>query len=94
MLLNLKCMVPSTWWYLYPCFWIDLIRTSKNSFYVLEEDNLRVPSGASYMIESINYDAHVSELFTNYNVKNVYDYPDLLLKSLIKCSSNLSIIQI
>ena len=68
---------------------IDLIRTSKNSFYVLE-DNLRVPSGASYMIENRSTMMHMfPELFTNYNVKNVYDYPDLLLKSLIKCSSNL-----
>ena len=30
---------------------IDLIRTSKKNFYVLE-DNLRVPSGSSYMIEN------------------------------------------
>jgi len=30
------------------------------------------------------------ELFTKYNVKNVYDYPDLLQKSLIKCYSNFS----
>ena len=60
---------------------IDLIRTSKNSFYVLE-DNLRVPSGASYMIENRSTMMHMfPELFTNYNVKNVYDYPCLLYTS-------------
>ena len=69
---------------------VDLIRTSKKNFYVLE-DNLRVPSGASYMIENRSTMMHMfPELFTNYNVHNVYNYPDLLLKSLIKCSSNLS----
>ncbi len=57
---------------------IDLIRTSKNNFYVLE-DNLRVPSGSSYMIENRSTMMHMfPELFTKYNVKNVYDYPDLL----------------
>ena len=69
---------------------VDLIRTSKKNFYVLE-DNLRVPSGASYMIENRSTMMHMfPELFTNYNVHNVYNYPDLLLKSLIKCSNNLS----
>jgi len=69
---------------------VDLIRTSKKNFYVLE-DNLRVPSGSSYMIENRSTMMHMfPELFTKYNVKNVYDYPDLLLKSLKKCSGNLS----
>ena len=69
---------------------IDLIRTSKKNFYVLE-DNLRVPSGSSYMIENRSTMMHMfPELFTKYNVKNVYDYPDLLQKSLIKCYSNFS----
>ena len=64
---------------------VDLIRTSKKNFYVLE-DNLRVPSGSSYMIENRSTMMHMfPELFTRYNVKNVYDYPDLLFKSLIKC---------
>ena len=64
---------------------IDLIRTSKKNFYVLE-DNLRVPSGSSYMIENRSTMMHMfPELFTRYNVKNVYDYPELLFKSLIKC---------
>ena len=69
---------------------VDLIRTSKKNFYVLE-DNLRVPSGSSYMIENRSTMMHMfPELFTKYNVKNVYDYPDQLLKSLKKCSGNLS----
>ena len=63
---------------------IDLVRTSEKNFFVLE-DNLRVPSGASYMIENRSTMMHMfPELFTIYNVKPVFNYPDLLLKSLIK----------
>lgn len=67
---------------------IDLVRTSEKNFFVLE-DNLRVPSGASYMIENRSTMMHMfPELFTIYNVKPVFDYPDLLLKSLIKTSKS------
>ncbi len=67
---------------------IDLVRTSEKNFFVLE-DNLRVPSGASYMIENRSTMMHMfPELFTLYNVKPVFDYPDLLLKSLIKTSKS------
>ena len=67
---------------------IDLVRTSEKNFFVLE-DNLRVPSGVSYMIENRSTMMHMfPELFTIYNVKPVFDYPDLLLKSLIKTSKS------
>ena len=67
---------------------IDLVRTSEKNFFVLE-DNLRVPSGASYMIENRSTMMHMfPELFTIYNVKPVFNYPDLLLKSLIKTSKS------
>ena len=67
---------------------IDLVRTSEKNFFGLE-DNLRVPSGASYMIENRSTMMHMfPELFTIYNVKPVFDYPDLLLKSLIKTSKS------
>ena len=69
---------------------IDLVRTSEKNFFVLE-DNLRVPSGASYMIENRSTMMHMfPELFTIYNVKPVFNYPDLLLKSLIKTSKSSS----
>ena len=67
---------------------IDLVRTSEKNFFVLE-DNLRVPSGASYMIENRSTMMHMfPELFTIYNVKPVFNYPDLLLKSLVKTSKS------
>ena len=67
---------------------IDLVRTSEKKFFVLE-DNLRVPSGASYMIENRSTMMHMfPELFTIYNVKPVFNYPDLLLKSLVKTSKS------
>jgi uncharacterized circularly permuted ATP-grasp superfamily protein len=65
---------------------IDLIRDSNGSFYVLE-DNLRTPSGVSYMLEnrSMTYRVFPGLLPQN-NVRSVKDYPDLLLKNLISLS--------
>ncbi len=62
---------------------IDLIRDSDGSFYVLE-DNLRTPSGVSYMLEnrSITYRIFPDVLPRN-NVRPVRGYPDLLLKNLL-----------
>jgi uncharacterized circularly permuted ATP-grasp superfamily protein len=61
---------------------IDLIRDSDGSFYVLE-DNLRTPSGVSYMLEnrSMTYRIFPGLLPQN-NVRSIKDYPDLLLKNL------------
>ena len=63
----------------------DLVRDHKGHFFVLE-DNLRVPSGVSYMIENRELTKRVlPELFANYSVLPVDDYPSQLysmLKSL------------
>ena len=62
---------------------IDLIRDHDGTYYVLE-DNLRTPSGVSYMLEnrSITYRIF-PDLLPKNNVRSVKDYPDLLLKNLI-----------
>lgn len=62
---------------------IDLIRDHDGTYYVLE-DNLRTPSGVSYMLEnrSITYRIF-PDLLPKNNVRSVKDYPDLLLKNLM-----------
>lgn len=62
---------------------IDLIRDHDGTYYVLE-DNLRTPSGVSYMLEnrSITYRIF-PDLLPRNNVRSVKDYPDLLLKNLM-----------
>ena len=61
---------------------IDLIRDSDGSFYVLE-DNLRTPSGVSYMLENRNMTYRIFPgLLPQNNVRSIKDYPDLLLKNL------------
>jgi len=66
---------------------IDLIRDHDGEFYVLE-DNLRTPSGVSYMLEnrSITYRIFPDILPRN-NVRSVKDYPDLLLKNLMSLAN-------
>lgn len=66
---------------------IDLIRDGDGSFYVLE-DNLRTPSGVSYMLENRNMTYRIFPgLLPKNNVKSVKDYPDLLLKNLLSLSN-------
>lgn len=66
---------------------IDLIRDSDGSFYVLE-DNLRTPSGVSYMLENRNMTYRIFPgLLPQNNVRSIKDYPDLLLKNLIALSN-------
>lgn len=61
---------------------IDLIRDSDGEFYVLE-DNLRTPSGVSYMLENREITKRIfPDFVSNNNVKNVSDYPNLLHKVL------------
>jgi uncharacterized circularly permuted ATP-grasp superfamily protein len=61
---------------------IDLVRTSENDFFVLE-DNTRTPSGVSYMIENRETMMHMfPELFARNRVAPVENYPDHLLKTL------------
>jgi uncharacterized circularly permuted ATP-grasp superfamily protein len=61
---------------------IDVVRAGKGEFYVLE-DNLRVPSGVSYMLENRKMMMRLfPELFTRNKVAPVAHYPDLLLENL------------
>jgi uncharacterized circularly permuted ATP-grasp superfamily protein len=67
---------------------VDLIRDFDGQFYVLE-DNLRTPSGVSYMLEnrSITYRIF-PDLIPKNNVLPVKDYPDRLLKNLLSLSNS------
>jgi uncharacterized circularly permuted ATP-grasp superfamily protein len=61
---------------------IDLVRTSENDFYVLE-DNTRTPSGVSYMLENRETMMHMfPDLFAKNNVAPVEVYPEKLLQTL------------
>ena len=60
----------------------DLIRDDKGKFLVLE-DNLRIPSGVSYMLENRRVTKRVlPELFESYDVKHLGEYPNHLLEML------------
>jgi len=64
----------------------DLIRDKDGKFYVLE-DNLRVPSGVSYMLENRNVTKRVfPELFENHDILPVTDYPTKLFDTLAAIS--------
>ncbi|MCB1670345.1 MAG: circularly permuted type 2 ATP-grasp protein [Gammaproteobacteria bacterium] len=64
----------------------DLIRDRDGLFYVLE-DNLRVPSGVSYMLENRTVTKRVfPELFENYDILPVTDYPTKLYDTLAAIS--------
>ncbi len=64
----------------------DLVRDGDGTVYVLE-DNLRVPSGVSYMLENRNISKRIlPELFENYNVLPMDDYPTQLLDMLSSIS--------
>jgi len=61
---------------------VDIVRAGAGEFYVLE-DNLRVPSGVSYMLENRKMSMRLMpEAFGNLKVKPVAHYPDLLLDNL------------
>jgi uncharacterized circularly permuted ATP-grasp superfamily protein len=64
----------------------DLVRDKDGKFYVLE-DNLRVPSGVSYMLENREITKRVlPELFENYSIRPVDDYPSKLYSTLASLS--------
>ena len=64
----------------------DLVRDRDGKFYVLE-DNLRVPSGVSYMLENREITKRVlPELFENYSIQPVDDYPSKLYSTLASLS--------
>jgi uncharacterized circularly permuted ATP-grasp superfamily protein len=61
---------------------VDIVRAGAGEYYVLE-DNLRVPSGVSYMLEDRRMMMRLfPELFAHYAVAPVEHYPDLLLYTL------------
>ena len=65
---------------------IDIVRAADakgvGTYYVLE-DNLRVPSGVSYMLENRKMTMRLfPELFSQHRIEPVAHYPDLLLETL------------
>ena len=61
---------------------IDIVRAGAGEYYVLE-DNLRVPSGVSYMLENRKMMMRLfPELFARNKVAPVAHYPDVLLENL------------
>lgn len=64
----------------------DLVRDKDGTFYVLE-DNLRVPSGVSYMLENRQVMKRLfPEMFEQYNILPVDDYPSQLYDTLAALS--------
>ncbi|WP_147676188.1 circularly permuted type 2 ATP-grasp protein [Algibacter pacificus] len=69
---------------------VDLIRNNDGEFYVLE-DNLRTPSGVSYMLENREISKRLFPgILPKNNVRSVSDYPNLLYKKLKGLSNNLN----
>ena len=69
---------------------IDIVRANHGDnageFFVLE-DNLRVPSGVSYMLENRKMMMRLfPELFAKHRVQPVAHYPDLLLETVRQCA--------
>ena len=61
---------------------IDLVKDSDGEYYVLE-DNLRTPSGVSYLLENRKMMMRLfPELFAVQSIRPVDHYPDLLLETL------------
>ncbi|MDR3213982.1 MAG: circularly permuted type 2 ATP-grasp protein [Azoarcus sp.] len=61
---------------------IDVVRAGAGEYYVLE-DNLRVPSGVSYMLENRKMMMRLfPSLFSRYKVAPVDRYPDMLFNTL------------
>ena len=65
---------------------IDLIRDKDGEFMVLE-DNLRCPSGVSYVLENRKQmKRSFPNIFESYHVRPVHNYPENLLKTLMEIS--------
>src|SRR3978361_655329 len=65
---------------------IDLIRDHDGTFYVLE-DNLRTPSGVSYMLENREITKRLfPDLLPQCRVRSVMEYPYILYKNLLALS--------
>lgn len=69
---------------------VDIVRAGAGEFYVLE-DNLRVPSGVSYMLENRKMSMRLlSDAFSRIKIQPVAHYPDLLLDNLREVAPNVS----
>ncbi|PIQ34217.1 MAG: hypothetical protein CO186_12370 [Zetaproteobacteria bacterium CG_4_9_14_3_um_filter_49_83] len=69
---------------------IDLIRNQSGEFMVLE-DNLRCPSGVSYVVENRMVCSRVMpELLSSYRVRPVSQYPQMLYEALASFSASAS----
>ena len=65
---------------------VDLVRGGDGQFYVLE-DNLRCPSGVSYVLENREIlKRTLSGVFDGMHVAPVDDYPERLLDTLLSCA--------
>jgi uncharacterized circularly permuted ATP-grasp superfamily protein len=65
---------------------IDIVRDGEGQYVVLE-DNVRTPSGVSYMLENRRMMMRLfPELFEQYSVEPVEHYPQLLLDTLRACA--------
>lgn len=65
---------------------IDLIRNNDGSFFILE-DNLRTPSGVSYMLENREITKRIfPDLLPRNNVRTVTEYPNILHSNLVALS--------
>lgn len=61
---------------------VDIVRAGQGEFYVLE-DNLRVPSGVSYMLEDRKMMMRLfPEAFSTMPIAPIEHYPDMLLETL------------
>ena len=66
---------------------IDIVRVNPKTFYVLE-DNVRTPSGVSYMLENREIMLRLfPELFSRYRIAPVENYPEELLDTLKSVAS-------
>ncbi len=65
---------------------VDLVRDRDGQFYVLE-DNLRCPSGVSYVLENREVMKRTfANVFQGMSVRPVEDYPERLLQTLLDCA--------
>ena len=65
---------------------VDIVRNNDGEYYVLE-DNLRVPSGVSYMLQNRKMMMRLfPELFARDTVEPVEHYPAFLLQTLRQCA--------
>ena len=69
---------------------VDIVRAGAGEFYVLE-DNLRVPSGVSYMLENRKMSMRLlPDAFSRIKIQPVAHYPDLLLDNLREVAPTVS----